>query len=58
VPNGSLKLMLVSIRNIIAVATVYMYRIEKELKKRDCNTSILRETELQGEIIEYATINE
>lgn len=51
-----LKLMLVSIRNIIAVCTVYMYRIERELGKRKSNTSILLETEIGGETIDFATI--
>jgi len=56
VPTNSLKLMLVTIKNAISVAMVYMYRIEKELKKRDCTRSILYETEPRGETIEHATI--
>ncbi|MFX0108290.1 MAG: hypothetical protein ACFE7R_08405 [Candidatus Hodarchaeota archaeon] len=39
--NSDLKLMLVSLKNARDVASVYISKIERELKKRDCKPAIL-----------------
>lgn len=56
--SGSLKLMLVSIQNSIAVCSVYMYRIERELKKRGRSKHLLRENDDVGDIIEFARLQD